>query len=83
MIDFGYFHCLPYGEHIKIKAFQELHKTAINQEQGTECLAPKKEPRLNPEGKMKKELGVRIYSGRDKINNGAFPILADALLLIK
>ena len=44
---------------------------------------PKKEPRLNPEGKMKKELGVRIYSGRDKINNGAFPILADALLLIK
>ena len=42
---------------------------------------PKKEPRLNPEGKMKKELGVRIYSGRDKINNGAFPILADVLLL--
>ena len=42
MIDFGYFHCLPYGEHIKIKAFQELHKTAINQEQGTECLAPKR-----------------------------------------
>ena len=34
---------------------------------------PKKEPRLNPEGKQKKELGVRIYSGRDKINNEAFP----------
>ena len=44
---------------------------------------PKKEPRLNPEGKQKKELGVRIDSGRDKINNEAFPILADALLLIK
>ena len=44
---------------------------------------PKKEPQLNHEGKMKKELGVRIDSGRDKINNEAFPILADALLLIK
>ena len=27
---------------LRIKAFQELHKTAINQEQGTECLAPKR-----------------------------------------
>lgn len=39
---FWYFPCLSYREHIKIRAFQELHKTAINKEQGTMCLAPKR-----------------------------------------